>query len=66
MLPTPRPGDIPEQPEKTGPPGRGTDPIPLLFQSLEEIEELKKTVKALNEKTKELERRLQALEEQKI
>jgi hypothetical protein len=66
MIPTPRPGNIPESPEKTGPPGRGTDPTPLLFQSLEDIEELKRHVKALSEKTKELERRLQALEEQRI
>jgi hypothetical protein len=66
MIPTPRPGNIPESPEKTGPPGRETDPTPLVLQSLEEIEELKKTVKALGEKMKELERRLQALEEQRI
>ena len=66
MIPTPRPGNIPESPERAGPPGRGTDPTPLLFQSLEDIEELKKAVKALNEKNKDLERRLQALEEKRI
>ncbi len=66
MIPTPRPGNIPESPEKTGPPGRGTDPTPLLVPSLEDIEELKKAVKALIEKNKDLERRLQALEEQRI
>ncbi len=66
MIPTPRPGDLPESPEKAGPPGRGPEPLPLLLQSLGEIEELKKTVKGLTEKMKELERRVQALESEKI
>ncbi len=66
MIPTPRPGDLPEAPEKAGPPGRGAEPLPLLLQSLEEIEELKKTVKGLTGKLKELERRVQALESEKI
>jgi len=66
MIPTPRPGNIPESPEKTGPPSRGSDPTPLILQSLEEIEELKKSVKALSEKMRELERRLEALEEKRI
>ena len=57
---------MPEPPEKTGPPGRGIDPTPLILQSLEEIEELKKTVKALTEKMKELESRLRNLESEKI
>ena len=66
LIPTPRPGDMPETPERPGPPGRGLDINPLLFQSLQDIEELKKTVKHLEESIKNLERRLQTLEEQKI
>jgi len=65
MIPKPEPGDLPGSPERTGPPGRGPEPIPLLFQSLEDIEELKKNVKALNEKIKELEGRIQTLESKK-
>jgi len=57
---------MPEAPEKAGPPGRGPEPLPLLFQSLEEIEQLKKTVKGLTEKLKDLEKRVQALESEKI
>ena len=39
--------------------------MPLLFQSLEEIQNLKKAVKALTEKVSDLEGRVQALETKK-
>ncbi len=64
MIPTPRPGDVPDSPERTGPPNRGLEPTPLLFQGLEDIEELKKAVKTLNEKVQDLESRIQNLENQ--
>ena len=66
MIPRTGVGDIPESPEKTTPPSRGTEQLPLLFASLEEMEELKKTVKALADKVKELEGRVRNLESEKI
>lgn len=64
MIPTPRPSDVPDSPERTGPPGRGSDPTPLIFQGLEDIEELKKAVKTLNDKVRDLEARIQDIESQ--
>ncbi len=66
MIPRPGASDIPESPEKIGPPVRGPEPLPLLFATLEDMEELKKMVKALGDKVKELEGRVRNLESEKI
>lgn len=62
MIPRPGAGDIPESPEKTGQPVRGPESLPLLFATIEDVDELKRVVKALGEKIKELEVWIQAIE----
>ena len=62
MIPRPGAGDIPESPEKAGQPVRGPEPLPLLFATIEDMDELKRVVKALGERVKELEARIQAIE----
>ena len=66
MIPRPGGSEIPESPEKTGPPVRGPEPLPLLFATIEDMEELRKAVKALGDKVKELEARVRNLESEKI
>ena len=66
MIPRPSSGDIPESPEKTGLPVRGTEPLPLLFATIEDMEELRKIVKVLGDKVKDLETRVRNLESEKI
>lgn len=65
MIPTPKQNDIPESPERMGPPVRGPEPLPLLFATLQDLEDLKKVVKTLDGKVKDLEGRMQAIEGRK-
>jgi len=66
MIPRPGASDLPEPPERTSPSVRGSEPPPLLLATLEELEELKKTVKALGDEVKEIEGRVRNLESEKI
>ena len=63
MIPVPRgPGDIPAPPEEPRPAVRGGDSTPLVFQALEEIEALRRTIAELVKRLEGLEHRVAALE----
>ena len=63
MIPVPRgPGDLPVPPEEPRPAVRGGEPVPLVFQALEELESLKRSLADLLKRFDGLEHRVSALE----
>lgn len=63
MIPRPRgPGDVIPGPEEPIPRQRGGEPTSLVFQAMEEIDGLKKSLEALVQRVDALEHRLGSLE----
>ncbi len=64
MIPTPRGPDVPPPPAPfPGPGGREPGPAALAYKAVEEIEDLKKGMKALVARLEALERRVAAMED---